>query len=82
MVQVRMRQEHPVDAPQFVDFEVSDPGAGIEQHVFVQHERSRAQTAADTATATEYAQLHPGHPSYLVGNTNTPSQSTGGGAAR
>ena len=77
-----MRQENPVDALEFFDVEVSDAGSGIDQHIVIEHERRRAQTAADTATATEYAQLHPGHPSYLVGNTNTPSQSTGGGAAR
>jgi len=61
VVQVGVRQEHPIDTLELFDVEVSDAGSGIDQHIFVEHERRRAQTAADTATATEHAQLHPGH---------------------
>src|SRR5581483_1921268 len=81
MVQMRVRDKDRVDLRQLRERQIADAGAGVEQHIVVDQERSRPQVSpADAARAAEYAQTHGGD--YFSSNTVTGSQSAVIGVAR
>ena len=59
VVEVGMGQEKMIDARQFVDREIPNAGAGIDQNVVVNEQRRGAQVlAADAAATAEDSQFH------------------------
>ena len=54
-----MRDEHVIDAHQFVERQLADTGAGVDQDVVVdKHSRGAQMVPADAATAAENPNFH------------------------
>ena len=58
MVQVRMAEEDAVDARQFVQRQVADAGAGVDEHVVVHQEGRGAIAGGNRSRTAEYTDLH------------------------
>ena len=58
VVQMRVADQDVIDLAQFLQRQIADAGAGVEQHVGVEQERRRAAGAADRTGTTEDADLH------------------------
>src|SRR5476649_232081 len=69
VIEMRVGNEHVIDARQFVDTQVAGAGAGIDQDVVVEQHRGGAQVATDAATATKYPEFHR-YGLYFVLNVN------------
>jgi hypothetical protein len=60
MVQVRMGQQHMVDAAHFFQRQIAHAGAGIDKDVIVNQERRGSAVLGDRAGTAQHPDLHPG----------------------
>jgi hypothetical protein len=58
VVQVRMREQHVVDAGHLVEREVAHTGAGVDQHVVVEQKRRGPAVLGDGSRAAQYTYFH------------------------
>src|SRR5581483_3997524 len=58
VVEVRMREEDVVDLSQFLEAQIPDTGARIDQDIIVDQKRRCAMAPADSAAAAQHSELH------------------------
>ncbi len=54
-----MRQEYVSNRVEVTQFEITNTGACVDQHIVVDEHRRSPCTCTDSAAATEYANSHP-----------------------
>jgi hypothetical protein len=58
MIEVRMRQKYVTNRSQVLERQITDTGAGIDEHVIVDQHRRRTRPGTNSAAATKDSYAH------------------------